>query len=257
MSKKEEEDDSKDLEVFKKWIGGSFDDISTRSDELNKMFEERQKPAEGFEVGEEKRDIAQASIDRIQQGKWLNDEGINVFIYIVLSESKTDRLFAVNSHWIFSEKVNETFFKTIPLSTEIMFLPVNKGNYHWVLIVVDIGSRKMYCFDSMGSTKSLPVFFIRTCSALGDALTKRFGSTDLPWTQGWMSQKAIQKDSDDCGVFCAMFVKRIVALLDEGKPLEKACSEIQASCEAKMNKELQVEWRNEVYFDIMRKIQKA
>lgn len=84
-----------------------------------------------------------------------------------------------------------------------IFIPINSGNNHWSLIVIDVDNRKLFSFDSLGySLKKERGEMLGWVKAEHKAKRVKFDA------KKWTSQSKtvpLQQNGYDCGVFMCMF----------------------------------------------------
>jgi Ulp1 family protease len=124
--------------------------------------------------------VQRQSMERLQPGIWLNDEAIHYF-YVMLSK-RDEELCKLNpnrkrSHFFksffMSQLLNEgnadpsldgkyeytnvkDWSKNVPgkdlFKLDKIFFPINHGQMHWICGMIDMAKKKIYMYDSLGSS---------------------------------------------------------------------------------------------------------
>ena len=115
-------------------------------------------------------------IHRLQKGEWLNDEIINYYLSMVKERSlhpakvtnkknpssnstkPLPRIFAFNTffysllssrgyagvrRWTKKAKINV-------FDLDRIVIPINKGGFHWILVIINVTEKRVEYYDSMG-----------------------------------------------------------------------------------------------------------
>lgn len=155
---------------------------------------------------------------------WLNDEVIN-FMGNLLSVRDTaisaelkdrKRLLIMNSFFMAKlyensvydfEKVARWTKKEVVFKCRLIFIPVNCGNTHWVLVVIFMELKRVCCFDSMANVARGRLLIRLTLTWLRDVWRKQ-EEGDFPG--GWSEEPAEpcpqQMNGCDCGVYVLAFM---------------------------------------------------
>ena len=110
--------------------------------------------------------ITKGSLERLQPGKWFNDEIINAYVNLINSRDKANNLYNVftfntyfytlleqmltKKEYIYKKLeriVNKK--KTSLKNYKMLVMPVNLTHYHWLILVADLVNEKFYIVDSM------------------------------------------------------------------------------------------------------------
>jgi Ulp1 family protease len=142
----------------------------------------------------------------------LNDVIIDAYACILKSE--TPQIAIISSYFVKNNievaEVNSTYFsKNINELQDyrLIGVPVNSGNLHWTLLIIDVQKKALIYLDSLThSTTNRGQTIV--------AEMKRFLSSTYPeefideeWTSIYPSTHALQQDSVNCGVFICYFLK--------------------------------------------------
>ena len=163
-------------------------------------------------------DFKVSDFKRLEEGTWLNDECINLWINLLI-ERRTLRcgelndIYAFNSFFMANlmdtgtynfENVTRWTKKVNILSFRKILVPININNTHWVLGVVVVEVREVHIFDSLGGKHD----------RFSDALLKWFGDeahkreayfNPADWRCiSWGNKSPQQKNGCDCGVAVCM-----------------------------------------------------
>lgn len=113
--------------------------------------------------------ISKGSLQRLQPGKWFNDEIVNAYVSLINDREKEFNLGSVFSFNTYFYTMMEGMFqrgdydykklervitrKKVNLKNyKMVMLPVNIQHYHWFLICADLVEDKFYVIDSMKSS---------------------------------------------------------------------------------------------------------
>ncbi len=139
---------------------------------------------------------------------WLNNDIIN--FWMMYLQSKNTKSIYLSSHFVPLLKINKIkqtkrHYKNKSLwLQEFICIPINIGNYHWVLVVVDIEQREINFYDSMGGNGN------EYLHAILKWLQADSEDNDIPFDESdWIltdHKKDIPQQTNgyDCGVFVLM-----------------------------------------------------
>ena len=152
--------------------------------------------------------------------EWLNDEVINFYFQLLMDRSKSDKrryrsFFAWNSFFwqkLFSDQgycyknVSRWGRKADVFAHEMMLVPINVGQTHWALGVVDLKQQKVAYWDSLGAEHK------EFCKAIIQYLKdewadKKGGEFPFEFSIDRDGDIPTQHNSYDCGVFTCMFAE--------------------------------------------------
>jgi Ulp1 family protease len=159
--------------------------------------------------------ITQNHFSCLQPGWWINDEIINatmvilqrkhtqsdpkpshVFSSFFYSKLRDERGYSYDSVRRWTKKMNvfKDFHK--------IYIPINMINFHWFMIILDMGNKHIIMVDSVGGSKS---DYLATIFRLLQDEGKKLGlSSDHyeGWTQDTSpTDRPLQKNGYDCGIF--------------------------------------------------------
>lgn len=126
----------------------------------------------------------------------------NSFFWVSLTQSQSGFNYRRVRRWL------KTAFSREPFTRYDLFLfPINKGNSHWVLSVIDLRGKKFFYFDSLHEPDDLEI--VRNLRRwLKEAIGDTMGSTAVAemdidsWTSvNNPSYTPKQSDSSACGIF--------------------------------------------------------
>ena len=101
---------------------------------------------------------------------------------------------------------------------DIVLLPINLGNQHWVCGAINMRKRRFEYYDSMGQMNAGAFKLMRTYLA-AEAQDKKKKKLDLSTWQDWFSRETPQQENGhDCGVFASMTLEQI-SRRDPRKPI--------------------------------------
>jgi hypothetical protein len=142
---------------------------------------------------------------RFATEKWLCDETMNLYM-LLLSYKYSHCLFMTSFSLEVMYKMTQRKFGDLS-NYEYIFVPVNVGNFHWFMIVVDVKEKRIQCYDSFDA---LRMSYLET---LLKGLQRVFPKADWNgWTlwevQIYNSTGALvtprQSNLYDCGVLTCM-----------------------------------------------------
>lgn len=117
-----------------------------------------------------RQDVTVGTLARMKDGNWLDDVGINAFFDVMMSRIPEsafpmmcmDTMFYLNperfnlkrrvarySEFCPSLRKHEGSLQTI-FDFSLFIIPINPGNVHWCIVVIDLDGGMMACIDSMG-----------------------------------------------------------------------------------------------------------
>ena len=160
---------------------------------------------------------------------WLNDDIINGYLEAVAQHAKdqiglrhgqTPNVHAFSS--FFYEKLQKDGPEGVRrwssrakvggenlLKAEKLFIPINKGHNHWVLMYVNPQSKTVEYFDSFH--QPYPDAMSKIKDWLRFELKNQFVESEWTFTQGSGPR---QRNGQDCGVFCTITAKMIMLGVD-------------------------------------------
>ncbi|KAA8496817.1 Ubiquitin-like-specific protease ESD4 [Porphyridium purpureum] len=188
---------------------------------------------------------------RLRGSSWLNDELVNSYVALLNARNAArreenascghnsrpcvQRVYCFTS--FFYARLNATKAgydydgvrrwttraKVDVLSTDILLIPVNLGNTHWVLVSINMRRQSIHYLDSMSSPDSLSSFVMASLARwLDDEVNNKHpGATESglnraagPWSCSSWPRKVLrhlprQRDGGSCGVFMLMFAESI------------------------------------------------
>uniref|UniRef100_A0A7N8WNT0 SUMO specific peptidase 2 n=1 Tax=Mastacembelus armatus TaxID=205130 RepID=A0A7N8WNT0_9TELE len=175
--------------------------------------------------------ITQRDLATLQEGSWLNDEVINFYLSLVMERCSGEAAGrkAYSFSTFFFPKLRggggqagghaavKRWTKAVDLFVyDLILVPLHLG-VHWALAVVDVKSKTVKSYDSMGQRHddicSLLLLYLKE-----EHKAKKGRELDSPkWTVGSMSATEIpqQKNGSDCGVFACKYADYIT----KGRPL--------------------------------------
>ncbi|KAI8824465.1 uncharacterized protein EV422DRAFT_576835 [Fimicolochytrium jonesii] len=171
------------------------------------------------------------SISQIEEllrpGSWLNDESINGLFALLQTRYPRTRFFntffypALFKEGVYSYKAVRRWTRKHAngvFSFDRAVIPINKGNYHWCLVTVDLVEHRIAFHDSMGSSArygSKVMATIRQYLLDEEKDKQRSGMQSVgnirPSPKLWTASSPPcpqQQDGGSCGVFTCLFAKR-------------------------------------------------
>lgn len=169
------------------------------------------------------------STARLQPRRWLKDEHVNAYMSLLNTDANPAAykcLFMssffydkftlaqrgtlgapdpkyVNAAAEVRHKLVKKWTANVNTTSVNIFIPINSGNNHWSLIVIDVENRKLFSVDSLGySLKKERKEMLGWMEAEHRAKKKTFNA------KKWTSKSKtvpLQENGYDCGVFMCMF----------------------------------------------------
>lgn len=175
--------------------------------------------------------ITQRDLATLQEGGWLNDEVINFYLSLITERSSggAAELKVYSFSTFFFPKLRgrgsgraghsevKRWTKAVDLfSYDLVLVPLHLG-VHWALAVIDLKSKTVKSYDSMGQRHD------DICSLLLHYLKEEHKAKkdreldETKWTVGILKSTEIpqQKNGSDCGVFACKYADYIA----RGRPL--------------------------------------
>ncbi|XP_033843712.1 sentrin-specific protease 2 isoform X2 [Periophthalmus magnuspinnatus] len=168
--------------------------------------------------------ITQRDLATLQEGGWLNDEVINFYLSLVMDRSSGGGLRVYSFSTFFFPKLQglgggqsgghaavKRWTKAVDLFLcDLILVPLHLG-VHWALAVIDLKSKTVKTYDSMGQRHDdvckLLLFYIQE-----EHKVKKGRDLDVSkWTVCSMRPSEIpqQKNGSDCGVFACKYADYI------------------------------------------------
>ena len=169
--------------------------------------------------------VRSVDLDRLRGEEWLNDVIIDAYACILKSEAP--QIAIISSYFVKnkvdSAELNSTYFSKNVNELQdyrLIGVPVNTGNLHWTLLVIDIQKKNLIYFDTLThSTTDRGQTIV--------AEIKRFLSNNYPeefvdeeWTSIYPSTHALQQDSVNCGVFICHFLKLLTTAVETDEEVQ-------------------------------------
>ncbi|KAJ3176643.1 Sentrin-specific protease 2 [Geranomyces variabilis] len=170
----------------------------------------------------------------LRRASWLNDESING--YFALMQGRCCETLFFNTHFYASLTGGGTKYDYAAVARwtkkwargifdfKRAVVPINRGNFHWCLVGVDLTSGHLSYYDSMKPADSYAHQVLATVERyLGDERASKASELDAPsvqWTHH-IDPCPQQADGGSCGVFTCLFAKRFALCLpmDFAQPL--------------------------------------
>jgi len=169
-------------------------------------------------------------IVKLRAGEWLNDEVINfygVMVRLRSEEAKKRRDKGMPREgdedlldvWVFSSffyaKLSEVGYSGVKrwskkfdvFKKDIIILPVNLGNAHWVCAAINLKKKRFEYYDSMGRMNHAVTGKLREYLA-AEHLEKKKSKLDLSDWEDYCNPKTPQQNNGyDCGIFTSQFIE--------------------------------------------------
>ncbi|GAA5850758.1 hypothetical protein JCM8547_009081 [Rhodosporidiobolus lusitaniae] len=178
---------------------------------------------------------------KLRPGDWLNDEVINfVGVLINMRSDKADKeekegkegargegerrvlkafCFNTNFYRMLTEtpggiekgfdKVKRWTKKFDTFEKDIIIIPINLGNNHWVCAAVNIALKRIEYYDSLGQARPGVYKNLRKWVEKEHMNRKKAQIDVSGWENYWDPNRPKQKNTWDCGVFTCMFMESL------------------------------------------------
>ena len=160
--------------------------------------------------------IRMASVATLKDSVWLNDEIVNSFAYLTVTETvwpvTSPKCKLLNSHFptTMADK-NKTWEKKLKwtdkmdiLKQDYVVIPIHTGISHWWLCIIDIRKKMIYCLDSFHhrdhDLEIITAYLMQECKKQDED----YGN--------WKTAKLYgprQYDHDNCGVFVCIGISQV------------------------------------------------
>ncbi|KAK4051275.1 hypothetical protein OIO90_004756 [Microbotryomycetes sp. JL221] len=179
--------------------------------------------------------VQHKDIIRLKGLTWLNDEIITFYCQLINSRSlkaqqdlnsnqtklkqsnavELKKVFCFNSFFYNSlstgghKKVKRWTKRVDLFDQDVVIVPINHGNAHWVCAAINIRDKRFEYYDSLGNTN--PTVFKRLREYIAEEYRIKKGSElDLSQWQDYSDEDVpLQANSSDCGVFTAQFMETL------------------------------------------------
>ncbi|BGP29332.1 hypothetical protein JCM10296v2_001071 [Rhodotorula toruloides] len=179
---------------------------------------------------------AHRDIIRLKDRTWLNDEIVNFYGAMINARSdeadkreakegpkargegvkRLRKAFCFNTHFwkMFGDhgfsRVKRWTKRFDTFEKDIIIVPINHNNSHWVCAAVNIALKRFEYYDSLGNPSAFVYDRLRRWLAEEHKSKKGGKDIDLSdWENFWMEDVPLQANADDCGVFTCMFMESL------------------------------------------------
>ncbi|BGP22120.1 sentrin-specific protease 1 [Rhodotorula toruloides] len=179
---------------------------------------------------------AHRDIIRLKDRTWLNDEIVNFYGAMINARSdeadkreakegpkargegvhRLRKAFCFNTHFwnMFGDqgfsKVKRWTKRFDTFEKDIIIIPINHNNSHWVCAAVNIALKRFEYYDSLGNPSAFVYDRLRRWLFEEHKSKKGGKEIDLSeWENFWMDDVPQQTNADDCGVFTCMFMESL------------------------------------------------
>ncbi|CDR37142.1 RHTO0S02e11188g1_1 [Rhodotorula toruloides] len=179
---------------------------------------------------------AHRDIIRLKDRTWLNDEIVNFYGAMINARSdeadkreakegpkargegvkRLRKAFCFNTHFwnMFGDhgfsRVKRWTKRFDTFEKDIIIVPINHNNSHWVCAAVNIALKRFEYYDSLGNPSAFVYDRLRRWLAEEHKSKKGGKEIDLSeWENFWMTDVPLQANADDCGVFTCMFMESL------------------------------------------------
>ncbi|WWC66956.1 uncharacterized protein I206_100863 [Kwoniella pini CBS 10737] len=170
-----------------------------------------------------------ASIRRLKDGVWLDDEIMNFYGALMVERAKLQdnrKLHFFNS--FFYQRISETGYSAVKrwtkkvdiFSMNTVVFPINIGNMHWTACAVNFDEKRIEYYDSMGDGgRHRDDVFELVRSYLNSEHKERKGKSFNfeGWSDEFNKNTPQQSNGSDCGVFSCQTLE----MISRGRDLKK------------------------------------
>jgi sentrin-specific protease 1 len=133
---------------------------------------------------------------------YLNDSVVNAWMTLLQRRHPADLFFGPGVYTVRSTKPR---MKRKIRAAQRVFLPVNLHGNHWVLLVAELRTRTITCYDSLkGGTTTAQEEVMDNVSVWLAMLQHQHGGIDLDWTTTVAPDMPQQLNLYDCGVYTCL-----------------------------------------------------
>ncbi|KAJ3012673.1 hypothetical protein HKX48_006161 [Thoreauomyces humboldtii] len=177
----------------------------------------------------------------IKPSAWLDDETVNGYLALLGATTHGDVL-CMSTFFYASLTKGGYDYEAVARWTRRwpagvfahskVVVPINQGNYHWVLVTIDMTTRTLVYHDSMSSSSTGS--FGRTALStmkryLSDERTHKHPASSIDaslrdfdvWRCEHRNGSAPQRDGGSCGVFLCLFAKAFVMGRTDARPSQR------------------------------------
>lgn len=186
-------------------------------------------------------EVTRKDILTLRGSTWLNDEPITFYAMLINQRSKNAekdkgqvkgengvgykarKAYCFNSFFYkkFTDKEKDNggyksvkrWTKRVDLFTQdIVIIPINQGNSHWVCAAINFSQKRFEYFDSLGSQNLKVYKVLREYLRLewDDKMRVKSGGRELDldeWVDYWDEDVPKQENGCDCGIFTCQFME--------------------------------------------------
>jgi Ulp1 family protease len=163
--------------------------------------------------------VTDKHLNRIPKNKnmWLIDDTINIFLHHVNEEYEALQYPSKPTIFIFTTTESQMLHQQSKVkrfqskNPDKVYIPINSGNTHWYVSVLDLKLHTITYYDSLHRTSE--EYVATTLATL--AFIKHYITPEIDdWTVGIARKIPLQDNAVDCGVFTCMYIKYLVNELD-------------------------------------------
>lgn len=165
-------------------------------------------------------ELTYADLATLRSGKWLNDNVIDMYLTTIAEEHPNISIFTTH----FFSRLEADGYSAVKrwalrkgldvFVPDKVFVPVNRGNLHWTLAVIDNKNKELVFYDSLPSGRGRNELQLLLTYLKGEA--ERMGRNVVPdYALIPQGKCPSQENGSDCGVFVCEAITRLAA----GKPL--------------------------------------
>ncbi|KAG0144488.1 hypothetical protein CROQUDRAFT_659921 [Cronartium quercuum f. sp. fusiforme G11] len=157
---------------------------------------------------------------RLKPGKWLNDDLINFYGVMIglrsanrtLDESPFLDIHCFSSFFMDRfesgghQAVHRWTKKVDLFAKDIVLIPVNVDNAHWICVAINIRKKRFEVYDSLGARHESILNNLRAYLATEHLQRKKFELDLAKWINYDHPNVPTQKNQYDCGVFVCMYM---------------------------------------------------
>jgi len=163
-------------------------------------------------------DIRKKDFETLDARNWLNDNVISAYFSTLqvseLSLAFMTTFLVLSNGNLRSECVKH--FVDAVNKNNFVVVPINIGDCHWTLVVIDCLQRRMFYMDPM--TQQQTEKGRKVLSNLSNAFESN-SSSDIKFSLHFSTHHAIQNDNHSCGVFVCYFGKIVVDEVKKNKEI--------------------------------------
>jgi len=188
----------------------------------------------------DKLSLQDLDVATVKDSHWLNDQAVNGFLFARLLQSRLDLseivcfpTYLFNQIQREGHSAVESWTRNTPdpslwnvFQSRLVIFPINTGNNHWIVGIVDVTKQSGVLYDSLGSSKKTlnPILSIMEEFLKREHLSKQARPLPKEWKFYAADTNEKQRDGCSCGVFVCRYVEMYIEAIEKCKSLPPSVS---------------------------------